>query len=71
MREALQLTAQGVIAGAAAGMNGTVIHVSELLIFSVIWVPDEALLRLYPGQDFGAKQILSDLQAFRPEEWGL
>ncbi|OCF55622.1 hypothetical protein L486_07107 [Kwoniella mangroviensis CBS 10435] len=48
----------GVTAGVAAGMN-------------VIWVPDPELLALDPEANFGAKQVLSHLEEFNPEEWGL
>lgn len=37
----------------------------------MIWIPDEGLRSVYPDQEFGAAQILSSLEEFKSEEWGL
>ena len=37
----------------------------------MIWIPDEGLRTVYPNQEFGSSQILTSLEEFRSEEWGL
>ncbi|WVQ97099.1 hypothetical protein IAU59_004209 [Kwoniella sp. CBS 9459] len=48
----------GVRAGVAAGMN-------------VIWVPDSEILALNPTERYGSKQLLTHLEEWNPQEWGL
>ena len=37
----------------------------------MIWIPDEGLRTVYPNQEFGSSHILTSLEEFRSEEWGL
>ncbi|GFZ43923.1 hypothetical protein JCM24511_01643 [Saitozyma sp. JCM 24511] len=48
----------GVKAGVSAGMH-------------VVWVPDDNLRALFPDEDHGAAHVISSLEEWRPEEWGL
>jgi len=45
-------------AGVSAGMG-------------VIWVPDESLRSLAPDEDYGATVVLTNLEHFKPEVYGL
>lgn len=38
---------------------------------AVLWIPDEALRALNPREDYGATEVLSNLDDFKPEQWGL
>jgi hypothetical protein len=67
---------KGVEAGVAAGMNGTSPSIlqdwaSRWSWWIVIWIPDEGLRTVYPNQEFGASQVLTSLEEFKSEEWGL
>ncbi|KAF8520482.1 HAD-like protein [Hysterangium stoloniferum] len=48
----------GVQAGVRAGMQ-------------VVWVPDTSLTALNEGRNLGAHEILTSLEEFKPEKWGL
>jgi hypothetical protein len=41
------------------------------LIVLVVWIPDEGLRIVYPDQTFGSAQLLTSLEEFKSEEWGL
>jgi hypothetical protein len=38
---------------------------------AVVWVPDDNLRALFPDEDHGAAHVISSLEEWRPEEWGL
>lgn len=41
------------------------------LTSAVVWVPDDNLRALFPDEDHGAAHVISSLEEWRPEEWGL
>jgi hypothetical protein len=68
----------GVKAGVSAGMHGksnstpTPLRSNKAdVTTAVVWVPDDNLRALFPDEDHGAAHVISSLEEWKSEEWGL